>query len=295
MAGRKKLPPAPEQKQGDDDLIQEDLAKADKLHHQLMVIDEKFGDGQLYAKERVIAEAKFYINQGAEAFIQAGRRLVLIKEHEGHGGFGAALEELSLGWRTANNMMKIAAKFSNSQTFANLGSSKLIELAVLDDDEIEELEKGGTVAGIEFDDLDKMSVRELKAALKEAREDKEATQRVLDDKNTKIDKLSKQLKKLPDVREWPEECSGLVEAIQGNVLEALKPLSALSQHIDALIALMAEREASDDAARITAIQVTSELHTLVNALAPIQQATYDGFAAQLGSTYTSLLKPGQGE
>lgn len=56
---------------------------------------------------------------------------------------------------------------------------------VLDDEELDALADGGTVAGATLDDIDRMTSRELKAALREARETNAAQQRVLADKNEK--------------------------------------------------------------------------------------------------------------
>ncbi|EPP4962113.1 DUF3102 domain-containing protein, partial [Escherichia coli] len=58
-----------------------------------------------------------------------------------------------------------------------------------------ELADGGTIAGMSLDDIDRMTSRELKAALREARETNAAQQRVLADKNEKIDTLSTKLEK----------------------------------------------------------------------------------------------------
>ncbi len=51
-----------------------------------------------------------------------------------------------------------------------------------DDEDLVELADGGTIAGMSLDDIDRMTSRELKAALREARETNAAQQRVLADK-----------------------------------------------------------------------------------------------------------------
>lgn len=53
---------------------------------------------------------------------------------------------------------------------------------VLDNEELDELADGGTVVNLTLDDVDRMSVRELRQALREARETNAAQQRVLADK-----------------------------------------------------------------------------------------------------------------
>jgi hypothetical protein len=173
---------------------------------------EMMGYDQQYDCERIVQETRFYLSQSAEAMLEAGKRLVILKEHEGHGEFTLIVEErLGIPGRTARQMMQAAVKYltnpalgSKANTFALLGKSKLFELMTLDDDDLVELSEGGTVVGINLSDVDRMSVRELKAALLDARESQAATEKVLTTKNQKIDKLAAQLERRKgEPEEWP--------------------------------------------------------------------------------------------
>lgn len=162
----------------------------------------QFGDGQTYDRNRIVHETRFYMAQSAEAMLEAGKRLITLKENEPHGEFISILEnELGLTHRTSVRMMQASAKYlspalkSNTPTLAHLGKSKLFELMTEDDEDLAELAGGGTVAGLTLDDVDRMSCRELKAALRDARENAAAQQRVLADKNEKIDELATKLEK----------------------------------------------------------------------------------------------------
>ncbi len=157
-----------------------------------MEIMQQFGDGQPYERDRIVHEARFYMAQSAEAMLEAGKRLIILKENEPHGDFINIVEsELSMSKRTAQVMMQASIKYlspqlgSKAQTFALLGKAKLFELMTEDDEDLAELADGGTVAGLTLDDVDRMSVRELRQALREARETNAAQQRVLADKNEK--------------------------------------------------------------------------------------------------------------
>lgn len=75
--------------------------------------------------------------------------------------------------------------------------------------------EGGTVAGLELDEVERMSCRELRKALRDAREDKTAQGRVMADKDAKINELSTQLAKKPVVEVKP-----LDEQLQELRLEA---------------------------------------------------------------------------
>ncbi|WP_113411333.1 DUF3102 domain-containing protein [Escherichia coli] len=166
-------------------------------------IMQQFGDGLPYERDRIVHEARFYMAQSAEAMLEAGKRLIILKENEPHGEFTDILEnELGLAPQVARRMMQASVKFLGNgdeqpkrSALSVLGKTKLYELMVLDDEELDVLADGGTVAGATLDDIDRMTSRELKAALREARETNAAQQRVLADKNEKIDSLSTRLEK----------------------------------------------------------------------------------------------------
>jgi hypothetical protein len=80
------------------------------------------------------------------------------------------VERLSMAQRSVNYAMAAARKFSNSQSIANLGTTKMIALSVLDDDDIQKLDTGGDIAGMNLDDIDRMSTRELRENLRKKTE-----------------------------------------------------------------------------------------------------------------------------
>ena len=170
--------------------------------HRLEIM-QQFGDGLPYERDRIVHETRFYMAQSAEAMLEAGKRLVILKENEPHGDFTNILEnDLGLAPQVARRMMQASVKFLGNgddqpkrSALSVLGKTKLYELMVLDDEELDALADGGTVAGATLDDIDRMTSRELKAALREARETNAAQQRVLADKNEKIDSLSTKLEK----------------------------------------------------------------------------------------------------
>ncbi len=55
------------------------------------------------------------------------------------------------------------------------------------------------MAGLELDDIDTMSTRELRKALRKAREDSDAKEQVIADKNKKLDELATKSKKLKTI------------------------------------------------------------------------------------------------
>jgi len=162
-----------------------------------------FGDGLVYERNRIVGEARFFMAQSADAMLEAGKRLIVLKENEPHGEFAEILvSQLGIETRIAQKMMQAALKFlspklgSNAKSISHLGKTKLYDLMLLDDDSIVELTEGGTVAGLTLDKIESMSCGELRKALREAREDITAKNEVIADKSGKIDELSTSLRKI---------------------------------------------------------------------------------------------------
>ncbi len=184
---------------------------------------------------------RFYQQRTAEACMELGKRLVLLKETSLPGEFKPRLELLGIEYTAATRFMAVATKFAKVATSQLLkmatSQSKVIELLVLDDGEIAELAEGGTVRGMAADDIASMGVRELRATLREARADKEASDKLMADKNAKIDKLSRHIKKItPDQKllELQKETTAHMNDALGCVRGQLRAaLNAINDHSDA--------------------------------------------------------------
>ncbi|PTU70328.1 hypothetical protein [Chromobacterium haemolyticum] len=138
------------------------------------------------------------MRRSVEACLEVGRGLRVLKEACEHGNFISRLDSLGVEVRVAQRFMQAAVKFTNASTSTHLikaigSSSKLIEMLVLDDEQIEELELTGQTGELKLDDIATMSVKELRTKLRELRENAEAQARLLADKNTKIDELAAKL------------------------------------------------------------------------------------------------------
>ena len=112
-------------------------------------------------------------------------------------------------------------------------------MGVLDEDEIEALAKGDSVRGVKLDDVETMSVRELRAALREAHAEADATKKVLADKNTKLDAERAKLRRIktatPDqaLKELTAEAGLIKHEIWAALRAKLRPAcEALKAHAD---------------------------------------------------------------
>lgn len=183
------------------------------------------------------------MRRSVEACLEVGKGLAVLKAACDHGQFAARLDILGVDKYVAARFMQSAGKFSKLPTSATLkaigSQSKLFEMLVLDDEQLEELELTGQTGELSLDDVATMSVKELRAALREAREEKGAVEKVLSDKNTANDKLRAQLKRIQAApadeqllalqREATSIMNDALGAIRGQLRQAL---IALKDHSD---------------------------------------------------------------
>lgn len=184
------------------------------------------------------------MRRSVEACLEVGRGLAVLKTACEHGNFVARLDVLGLDRSVAVRFMQAATKFSNVATSQHLtnaigSQSKLFEMLVLDDEQIEELALTGQTGELDLDDVATMSVKELRKAVREARETAEARARLLSDKDDKINKLTEAGAKKPRVKELPpvdvgaeirKEAAALAARAEVEVLALRAGLMALAEH-----------------------------------------------------------------
>ncbi len=261
--GRKALPMtaeiAPEQP------LKPDLMNnLNALAEHQQAIMEKYGEGLPYQRERIVHEARFYMAQSAEAMLEAGKRLLILKENEPRGEFeNLVQDQLGIPKTTAYRLVQAAVKFlsprlsSSFPALGMLGKTKLFELMTEDDEDIAELAEGGTIAGLTLDEIDRMSSRELRAKLRDTEKSLEASRRLASEKDQKINELSE--KRLLDqhrplgeegIRQLREEI-GLVgfdvkAILMGRFREGLEKLNGhsgdMTSHADYLAGLLNDIE-----------------------------------------------------
>ena len=192
-----------------------------------MAVMEKYSGGEAYNEAVWIERGRFAVRQTMEGMFELGRALIIIKEHTPHGRFAEITEkEFGLHKREAQRLMNATLRFIDPKMKAaqpklmDLGKSKLLELLVEDDDSLIELAEGGDINGHTLDDIDRMTRNELRAALRESRETAEAKDKVIADKNKKVDELAEKLaKKQAGVREPKAEDVGSELTMQLSSLE----------------------------------------------------------------------------
>ncbi len=206
-------------------------------------------EGETYNLMVCLEKAKMYQEQMASGMLGLGAQLLLLKANEEHGNFIAAVEELGLSVRSADYAMSAALKFGNSHTCANfemLGNSKIRALTVLDDDDAQDLVNGEKIDGLgSLDDVAQMTVKELKKALRELRNERtktqeehakqlEAVEEVVRRKEGKISELEMELAgKQPPTKE--ELAQKSLEEIRREMAGKLATMSATLDELSRLL------------------------------------------------------------
>lgn len=128
-----------------------------------------YSDGQPYDKVRVIGELKSYLTETVTSIFDAGKRLIWLKEKEPHGEWEKITDDLGISGPTAWRMMAIARKLAKSFTVKDLtirkwkyGIGKLYAMLDVPDEDLKLFQDTGTLLGKPMDEIDRMSVKEVR-------------------------------------------------------------------------------------------------------------------------------------
>lgn len=174
-------------------------------------------DGALAAKRRV-----------GQAVAEFGAYLVLLKEGCAHGEFGQVLERLDINPRSAQQYMAVTRRLSNAKLTSYLDGgnlTKAVELLGLDDDQIDELAEAGATGELTLDDVARMSVKELRAAVRKERKEKERHQSVAQETATELAELKTTFKRerpADELARLQKEATGLGLEIQALIVGTLR-------------------------------------------------------------------------
>lgn len=154
------------------------------------------------------AEISRQMRRTVEACLETGRLLILLKESCQHGDFKRRIHTLGVEYTLATRLMQAAIKFASLAAkpafIEAIGNqTKLLELLVLDDAEVDQLDKEGSVGGITLDEIECMGMRELRKALREARKTNDANIALLEKRSKKIDEQQRALQRIKT--EEPDE------------------------------------------------------------------------------------------
>ncbi|OAM32323.1 hypothetical protein A7P96_03295 [Eikenella sp. NML03-A-027] len=216
--------------------------------HSLMVM-EQWGNGEAYNEDRWIERGRQAMRQTVEGMFELGRVLIVLKEHMTWEKFADVCEVFGMSARAAQQLTQATRRFATPQMqkaqskLMELGKSKLLELLVEEDEAIVDLADGGDINGHTLDDVERMTVRELRAALRESRETAEAKDKIIADKNKKVDELAEKLAKKQTGKEPSPEDVGSELTMQLSSLE-VAARSDLSRFAEVFEQMLAHGEAN---------------------------------------------------
>lgn len=213
--------------------------------------------------ELIIRDIASNMRRSVEACLEVGKGLCVLKAACAHGEFAARLDAIGMEPRVAQRFMQSAMRFSNAVSTPLLAAAgnqtKLFEMLVLDDEQIEELVLTGQTGELALDDVSGMSVKELRAALREERQERQADKDLLETKNKRIDKLEKETQRIakmtPDetllavkkeAASFYNDAQGL---IVGQLRQALKALHESGAEVVYMAGLVGQLKADMDRLR----------------------------------------------
>lgn len=177
------------------DVLAADSSALTEVGRRSTEVSVVFGGGETYNREQTINEACFFVDVYTHAVFELGKRLILLKEHEPHGEFVEIVEKrFRMAPRRAQEIMQAVVKFlapsitskARAPALLGLSKAKLLELLAEPDDHIEALADGGTLAGLDIDDITSMSSNQLRKQLRSARQDAVAKDKMISDAAAKI-------------------------------------------------------------------------------------------------------------
>ena len=257
MAGRRKMEPAVIDGEATEvtggALV--DPAREREINERQQLVVAEFGDGLPWHPAHYEAEIKRELQSGLVSLLRAGRYMLVARECAAHGEWAGMLERLGVSRSQAQRMMEAARRTSNVPSLGHLGeklgSTKFFDLLALPDDELAELAEGGSIDGIgDAEDLAGMTSRELKAALREARETIAAKDERSAERERKIEKLQRDLSKAKRERAeaTPDEVAvQLRDACSKAVMAVRAELSGVDETFAELAAHGVETESSNSA------------------------------------------------
>jgi len=127
-----------------------------------------------YSREVYINEVRFYLQRTADSMIEAGKRLLILQEKEGHGEFIKIVEEeIGIPKTSAYRFMNAALKSEKYPRidFSQFGRnvSKIYTLLEAPEEELIKFEQLGLFAGKDADELMAMSHKDLRGLVKSLR------------------------------------------------------------------------------------------------------------------------------
>lgn len=193
--------------------------------------------------EQLLMNVRQQVQRSVQDMLEIGRAVCCFREM-GRGHYGAAIHSIGLSQATAHRLAEVSMKFLGKDSLKpllTLDRSKVYELALLDDSRLEDL----AMDAEKLDAVERMSVSELKRALREEKKNLQAK----DDRIKIVEKDNQDLREKevnrtryePDqvLQDQAKKRASRMQALHGNAQTAMTAIS------DFGIALRSARDQGD--------------------------------------------------
>lgn len=251
------------------------------------------------------------MRRSVEACLEVGRGLSALKAACQHGSFMARLDVLGIEHSVSIRFMQAALKFSNTATSQHLtkaigNQSKLFEMLVLDDEQIDELALTGESGELKLDEIATMSVKELRSALRQSKQDHKYASEQQGKERERAEKAEKALKAggpkaPPPLAERLEEISADVDQKQKDASDALLQVSNQIKSIEQWwMDEMVKQPGFEPGDAVPMppelVALAQKLHDNVERIAAmvggLQHLIYDRYGHEIEAARTYVMQPG---
>ena len=214
--------------------------------------DELYLNGQEYDEIQLVDETVSLLQLARKSVVEAGKRLILLKAHGGHGSFGFICQKVGIEQKTAERYMKYARIYAEFDKLSNLPMSKMAALDFFSAEQLDAINNGDGVSGITLEGVEAMSAKELRtevervrAELAKANEEHakqiEAVENVVRKKESKISELEMEVAgKQPPTKEELAEQS--LKEIRKQMIIRFSSMNAELDELNRLLARAQETE-----------------------------------------------------
>lgn len=260
-------------------------------------VDSAFGFDDEYNRDRELAALAIDLEESAIKYALAGARFLRIKAHESHGEFMHIVEvTFSQSVYTVRRMMKAARVLLTADgkprpmlraISGSRGSlTKVLELTHLTEEQLDALDAGDDIGGVTLETAPLMTPSDMAAALKVAKEQADADQTLIDQKDEKINKLQRALTKAQrggvefEEHAYAETLADVQTRAASYVASARQALAALAALSDTLTAVEVPASVENVIKRDVAMGLCADTFRLGERIAEIileQQSTFAEF------------------
>ncbi len=236
------------------------MQAADAQEIRQLLVRNGYGETTL---DQLIHDVRRRMERSAEDMLEVGRAVLMFRELP-RGRYGEAIKAAGMSLDTARRLADVALKFlgnAHRKPLLTLDRSKVYELALLDDSTLDEIATDQS----KIDAVERMSVTELKKALREAKKNLESKDDLI--QSVQKDNIELREEKIARTRFTPDQAMAEASKKQTDLLRELQAAAvgvlANVNHFGAVLASWWEHgKAEGTFAEETAAWLAQQISTL---------------------------------